>query len=225
MPGSVNLFKQMAFFHANDVEFRGVKDISDCYVLCPLSEAELIASKNPSVKVIPYIGDYVDGYAEVFASHLGYTIENTSGKNCMWVNASPIKTDSVLKKYNFDFIPFGMDRFMSEDNIQTTLKMIFFLKRIVEIAQQRSINLFKVAGSIEEILVDNLQNYLTPKCNLSLDITPTDNKELNNFWKFYLIGNTSYERVILANFISQSLPYKKILEEYLEYRDGIKRLN
>ena len=32
----------------------------------------------------------------------------------MWVNDSSIKTDSVLKKYNFDFIPFGMDRFMSE---------------------------------------------------------------------------------------------------------------
>lgn len=224
MPGSDNLFSQMAFFHANDVEFKGVKDISDCYVLCPLLEAELIASKNPSIKVIPYVGEYVDGYAEVFASHLGYTIENTSGKDCMWINDSPIKTDSVLKKYNFDFIPFGMDRFMNERNVQKSLNRIFFLKKIVEIAQQRGINLFQIINSVEDILDDNLQNPLTPKCNLSLDITPTENEELNNFWKNYLNGNTSYERVILANFINQSLPYTKILEEYQQYKSDNKRL-
>lgn len=224
IPGSDNLFNQMAFFHANDVEFRGVKDISNCYVLCPLSEAELIVSKNPSIKVIPYVGEYVDGYAEVLASHLGYTIENTSGKDCMWANDSPSKTDSVLKKYNFDFIPFGMDRFMSERSIQKSLNRIFFLKKIVEIAQQRNINLFQIMNGIEEILDDNLQNPLSPKCNLSLDITPTENEELNNFWKKYLNGNTSYEKAILAYFINQSLPYTKILEEYQQYNNDNKRL-
>ena len=142
----------------------------------------------------------------------------------MWVNDSSIKTDSVLKKYNFDFIPFGMDRFMIEQNIQKSLKRIFFLKKMVEVAQQRGINLFQIMNSIEDILNDNLQNPLSPKCNLSLDITPTENEELNNFWKNYLNGNTSYERVILANFINQSLPYTKILEEYQQYNNDNKIL-
>lgn len=142
----------------------------------------------------------------------------------MWVNDSPNKTDSVLKKYNFDFIPFGMDRFMSERNIQKSLNRIFFLKKIVEIAQQRGINLFEIINNVEDILDNNLQNPLTPKCNLSLDITPTENEELNNFWKNYLNGNTSYERVILANFINKSLPYTKILEEYQQYNNDNKRL-
>lgn len=224
IPGSDNLFNQMAFFHANDVEFRGSKDITNCYVLCPLSEVELIISNNPLIKVIPYVGEYVDGYAEVFASHLGYTIENTSGKACMWINDSPTKTGIVLKKYNFDFIPFGMDRFMSERNIQKSLNRVFFLKKIIEIAQQKSINLFQIIDSIETILDDNLQNPLSPKFNLSLNITPTENEDLNNFWKKYLNGNTLYEKVILANLINKSMPYARILEEYQQYSSENKKL-
>lgn len=222
MPGSDDLFNQIAFFHANDVEFKGVKDISDCYVLCPLSEALLITSKNPSVKVVPYIGEYVDGYAEVLASHLGFTIENTSGKDCMWVNSSPIKTDRVLRRYNFDFIPFDMDRFINELNIQELLNRIFFLKKIIEIAKQRNINLFQIMNSIEDILSDNLHPPLSSKYGLSLDVTSTENEELNDFWKVYLNGNTSYEKVMLANFINQSLSYTKILEEYQQYTNDNK---
>lgn len=95
---------------------------------------------------------------------------------------------------------------------------------MVEVAQQRGINLFQIMNSIEDILNDNLQNPLSPKCKLSLDITLTENEELNNFWKNYLNGNTSYERVILANFINQSLPYTKIFEEYQQYNNDNKIL-
>lgn len=86
----------------------------------------------------------------------------------MWVNSSPIKTDRVLRRYNFDFIPFDMDWFISELNIQELLNRIFFLKKIIEIAKQRNINLFQIMNSIEDILSDNLQTPLSSKYGLLL---------------------------------------------------------
>lgn len=176
IPGSKELFEEIAFFHANDVEFKGIKDISNSYILCPIKELEEVKGRNKNSIVIPYIGKYVDGYAEVFASYLGFNVEEIDIPECMWINDNEDRTNIVLKKYGFSFIPFGMDRYKSEWLIQRMLEYKTFMNTLLNQALNRNINIFKVINDIENILNDNLMNSSKEYFN-NVDIITNNEKE------------------------------------------------
>lgn len=222
MPGNSETFQQIAFFHANDVEFEGKKDITDCYILCPLAEVQEIKKNNPNSNVIPYIGKSVDDYAEAFASLLGFTIENTQSAECMWVNSSPQKTKGILQKYGFKFIEFGMDRWIPNHELQEMLKMTHFLQKVIDVALQKNINVFRIIDQIDDILADNLMNSLNLEYSLSLIDKMIGDKEQAKFWKDFLKGDPLTERNLLACLINNTIPFEKVLEELKAYNDGIK---
>jgi len=47
----------------------------NCYILCPKGESKEIQANNPNVTVIEYEGEYVQDYANMFISEMGYKLE------------------------------------------------------------------------------------------------------------------------------------------------------
>lgn len=115
----------------------------------------MIKSNNTNTYVIPYVGDYVDGFAEIFINQLGYMVENTDDKDCMWLNSAQERVSNVLDKYGFNFEKYGMDKFVSNRYVQLLLKYNSFLKKILSISYDKEINIFDVISNIDEIVYEN----------------------------------------------------------------------
>ena len=203
VPGSEEEFKKISRFSINDVEFKGVKDISNCYLLCPIKEYNEIKNNNSNVNVIPYVGDYVDGYAETFINMLGYTTENTDDKNCTWFNKEE-SISNLLNKYGFTFSSYGIDKFISNKDFQQSLKYNCFFKKIVSVMFENNINIFDVISNIDQIVDDNKISltFLKRKPNQVIDSIVIEKEEENIFWNKFLKNNTSYNKYFLIYLIS-----------------------
>ena len=213
IPATEKEFKNISFFHANDVEFKSVKNIENGYILCPVKEFEIIKKYNPMANVVPYIGESVDGYAEVLAYNLGFTIENIEGRECMWVNSSSNRVSKVLEKYNFSFIPYGLDRWGSERNIQESIEYTYLLKNIITLSLKQQINIFLVLEELDNIITSNLMNVPQQLNGLSMNNNePTE--EENNFWEKIISTELSYNQRLFISMLQHALPFEVIKEEY-----------
>lgn len=220
VPGNADEFKKISRFCANDVEFKGTKNISNCYLLCPIGECEVIQMNNPNAYVIPYVGDYVDGFVETFINHLGYTVENIDDRNCMWLNKEQERVSNVIDKYGFTFEEYGMDRFISNRNVQLSLKYNSFLKKILSIVYEKEFNIFDIISNIDEIVDENnisLSFLRKMKTNISLDNIQIENEDEKTFWNEILNNNNSYNKYFLINLIADSYPFEIVKQHYSEY--------
>lgn len=220
VPGNEDEFKKISRFCANDVEFKGTKNITNCYLLCPIVEYETIKSNNPNAYIIPYIGDYVDCFVETFINQLGYTVENTDDRICMWLNSEQERVSGVIDKYGFTFEEYGMDRFISNRNVQQSLKYNSFLKKILSISCEKEFNIFDVISNIDEIVDENnisLSFLRRTKTNIPLDNIQIENEEEKSFWNEILNNNNSYNKYFLINLIASSFPFEMVKEHYSEY--------
>lgn len=216
IPGTKKEFENISFFHANDVEFQSVKNIENGYILCPLKEVELIKKYNPMAKVISYIGETVDDFAEVLAYNLGFTIENIEGRECMWVNSSSNRVSKVLEKYSFSFIPYGLDRWGSERKIQESIEYTYLLKNIINLSLKQQINIFLVLEELDNIITSNLMNI--PQQLNGLDINNNEQtEEENNFWEKIKSSDLSYNQRLFVKLLQLTLPFYILKEEYKNY--------
>jgi len=220
IPGSEEEFKKISRFSANDIEFKGVKDISNCYLLCPFSEVQSIKVNNPNVILIPYVGDFVDNYAEAFANQLGFTIENTEEKSCMWVNSDPNRVSLVLDEYGYVFEEYGFDKYVEYCLLQQFLQYKSFTTNVLNIAIEEGFNIFDLFDDIDEIIKDNKISvrYLNKvQSGINHNILKFEKEEEKNFWENFLNDEFSPHKILFISILCKNISFDKISEDYQSY--------
>lgn len=166
--------------------------------------------------IIPYIGETVDGFAEVLAYNLGFAIENIEDRECMWVNSSSDRVSKVLEKYNFSFIPYGLDRWVSERKIQESIEYTYLLKNIINLSLKQQINIFLVLEELDNIITSNLMN--VPQQLNGLNINNNEQtEEENNFWEKIKSSDLSYNQRLFVKLLQLTLPFDIVKEEYKKH--------
>ena len=220
VPGNEEEFKNITCFYANNIGFKSIKNISNCYLLCPISEYETIKSSNPNVHIIPYVGEYVDGFPEAFINQLGYTVKDIDDRNCIWINDNRERVSIIMDEYGFSFEGVGIDKYINDRNVQQTLKYKSFFKKIVSIAYEKNLNIFDVISSIDEIVEkNNIGTLFLRKIsqNIDVDNIQIDDEEQKEFWNEFLSNNSSYHKYFLVNLIASSFPFEIVREHYSEH--------
>lgn len=212
--GSEEEFKNISRFSSNDVEFCGIKNISNGYLLCPETEFESCKVANPNAIVVPYEGEYVDGYANLLLQKLGYNVEKINdNKEFEWENNNPDRVKFIQDKYGFEFSPYAMKYFFENRANQQIERLKSFCKKIISVAINNNINVFELLESFDDILKENKISLSSlKKINKKIEIPQIKLEDdiVNNYLVNFIFCNQTPEMLI---FMSELL---KISESIIE---------
>lgn len=187
VPGSKDVFKEIEFFSGDDVEFKDYVDLTGCYIICPLHEADIVKEKNPQVNIVAYEGLYKDGYAEALALKLGFTIENISTENwLMWEGMPEKRVDAVMQKYGFDFCVYPIERQDYHTEVGDRIRLHIYVESLVKEARLRKLNIFEfmMDATLRFTMNPFLWHYLGIfKEKLDFDFSDITAPEEREFWQ------------------------------------------